>query len=232
MKNRAERALLAASFVALLVAAGCGSDSKTTTDSTGSGSGSSTTSTTAPSTAQPDDAVWPFADSETRYSEPEPAAEGFAVDYLGFVDPVIGTFMADDSRSGEVTVQPNSSGPVTTVALRKLTTDETWWVQAATTPNLQLEVPAANASITSPVTLSGRSTAFEGTVSVEIRQDGTVTPVGTDFVTGGANGELGPFSEAIGYTPPAAASGAIVLKTFGGEEGILWEASVVRVQFG
>ncbi len=219
-------------LVAVLLAVGCGSDAKTSGAGGSSSSSSSTSSTTIPSTEQPDDAIWPFAESTTRYSQPEAAAAGFAVDYLGFVSPVMGAFAAGDTRSGEVTVQPTPSGPVTTVAVRQLTDDDTWWVLAATTPNLQLEGPAPDSSITPPVTISGQSTAFEGTVTVEVREDGTVTPIGSDFVTGGANGELGPFSKAIPFTPATATSGAIVLKTFGGENGVVWESSVVRVRFG
>ncbi len=233
MQHSRTRALFVVVFVALLVAAGCGSDSKTSSGAGGSSSSSSSTSsTTIPSTEQPTTAIWPFAESTTRYSEPEAAAAGFAIDYLGFVTPVMGAFAAGDNRSGEVTVQPTASGPVTTVAVRQLTNDDTWWVLTATTPNLQVEAPAANTSITTPVTISGQSTAFEGTVSVEIRQDGTATPVGSDFVTGGANGEFGPFSKAIAFTTPTATVGAIVLKTFGGENGVVWETSVVRVRFG
>jgi len=230
MRTRVRRALPAILLVALLVAAGCGSGSKTTTAS--SRSTTSTSSTLPRPAAQPDTAVWPFADSTTRYADPERAAEGFAVDFLGFVDPVIGAFTPGDSRSGEVTVQARSTGPVTTVVVRKLTADGTWWVLAAATPNLQLRSPTAGTSITSPVTLTGQGTAFEGTVNVEVRQDGTLTPVATDFVTGGGNGEMGPFSKAITFSPPTASGGAIVLKTLGGENGVVWEASVVRVQFG
>jgi hypothetical protein len=233
MSLRRERALVPALLVLIaLLATGCGNDSDSSGSDSSSSSSTSTTTTTIPSTEQPATAIWPFTDSTTRYSEPAAAAEGFAIDYLGFATPVIGTFAAGDSRSGEVTVQPTPTGPVTTVAVRQLTNDDTWWVLAAITPNLQLQVPNANTSITSPVTLSGESTAFEGTVTVEVREDGTVTPVGSDFVTGGANGEFGPFSKAISFTPPTAASGAIVLKTFGGENGVVWEATVIRVQFG
>jgi hypothetical protein len=218
--------------MALVVASvltGCGSGSKTT-PSTRTPS-SSSTSTAAPSEVQPTTAVWPFASSSTRYADPVKAVRGFATTYLGFVDPVVGRFRQGDLRSGEVVVRPTSSGPETTVTVRKLRPDDTWWVLAASTPSLQLRSPPAMASITSPVNLSGESTAFEGTVSVEIRQDDTLTPVTKDFVTGGANGEMGPFSKAISFPSPTATGGSIILKTFGSENSVLWEATVVRVQF-
>lgn len=217
-------------LVVASVLAGCGSESKST-PSTRREPSSSSTSAAGPSTVQPATAVWPFASSSTRYSDPVQAVRGFATTYLGFVDPVVGPFMQGDLRSGEVVVRPTSSGPETTVTVRELGPDGTWWVLAASAPSLQLRSPPAMASITSPVTLSGESTAFEGTVSVEIRQDGTLTPVAKDFVTGGANGEMGPFSKAISFPQPTASDGSVILKTFGTENSVLWEATVVRVQF-
>ncbi|MBK5287216.1 MAG: hypothetical protein JJE46_01995 [Acidimicrobiia bacterium] len=211
------------------VLAGCGSGSKTVPST--SGPSSSSTSAPGRSTVQPGTAVWPFASSSTRFSDPVKAVRGFATTYLGFVDPIVGRFRPGDVRSGEVIVRPTSSGPETTVTVRKLGPDDTWWVLAASAPSLGLESPSALTSITSPVTLSGTSTAFEGTVSVEIREDGTLTPVATDFVTGGANGEMGPFSKAISFSTPTATSGSVILKTFGTENNVLWEATVVRVQF-
>ena len=215
-------------MVVTSVVTGCGSGSKSTSTP---GRSSSSTSTAAPSTVQPATAVWPFASGATRYSDPVKAVRGFATTYLGFVDPVVGQFRQGDLRSGEVIVKPTGSGPETTVTVRKLSPDNTWWVLAASAPNLELQSPSAMASITSPVTLSGRSTAFEGTVSIEIRQDGRLAPVGTDFVTGGANGQIGPFSKAISFPTPTASGGSIILKTFGTENNILWEATVVRVRF-
>ncbi len=217
--------------VALVVAwvlTGCGSSSTSTPSTSGP---SSSAAPAAPSTVQPATAVWPFASDSLRYSDPVKATRGFATTYLGFVDPVVGRFRQGDRRSGEVVVRPTGSGPETTVTVRKLGPDDTWWVLAASAPSLRLQSPPAMASITSPVTLAGESTAFEGTVSVEIRQDGSLAPVATDFVTGGANGRMGPFSKAIAFSTPTATGGSIVLKTFGTEDSVLWEATVVRVQF-
>ena len=41
-------------------------------------------------------AVWPLPDSETRYTDPVEAARGFAVDFVGFIDPVLGEFLVAD----------------------------------------------------------------------------------------------------------------------------------------
>lgn len=218
-----------------LVAAGCGSKSSDTTAETTSSTASTSTSiatTSTPSTApQSETAVWPFSSSSTRYADPVEAARSFAVSYLGFVDPVVGPFQQGDTRSGEVVIKPNASGPSTTVLVRMLGPDDSWWVLGASTPNLQLQSPAAYALVTSPVTLSGQSTAFEATVNFEIRQDGTTTPLAADFFMGGSMGEMGPFSKSETFATPTAPHGAIVLMTSSAENGHLWEATVVPVTF-
>lgn len=175
--------------------------------------------------------MWPFVTDSTRYRDPVGAARGFAVRYLGFVDPVVGAFMQGDSRSGEVVIRPSRTGPETTVIIRKLAPDETWWVLGASTANLRLRSPAWNAPIASPVALSGASTAFEGTVNVEIRQDGTLTPLASSIVIGGSMGQIGPFSKAVSFPAPLAKRGAVVLKTLSAKDGSIAEASVVRIRF-
>jgi hypothetical protein len=175
--------------------------------------------------------VWPFVTDSTRYRDPVQAAKGFAVKYLGFVDPLVGAFMQGDSRSGEVVVRPSSTGPETTVIVRKFAPDETWWVLGATTANLQLRSPKWNASIASPVRLSGQSTAFEATVNVQIRQDGTLTPLASNVVMGGSMGQMGLFTKAVSFSKPTAERGALILETLSAKDGNIAEATVLRIQF-
>jgi hypothetical protein len=231
MRPNVRRALVAFAAVGLLLA-GCG------TDSDGDGATTTTTtptdtavSTSAPTAEQPETAVWPFASSATRFDDPVAAATSFAVDYLGFVDPVIGEFQGGDSRSGEVAIRPTDDGPVTTVFVRMVTSDESWWVLGAATANLQLESPEAVAAISSPVTLAGQSTAFEATVNVEIRQDDSMEPLAEDIVMGGSMGDMGPFSKEVTFATPQAEAGAIILKTYSAEDGTILEAGVLRVGF-
>ena len=186
--------------------------------------------TTAPIPADTSTAVWPTASSTTRYTTPVAAATGFATDFVGFVDPVVGEFRAGDSRSGEVPVKPNATGPETTVLVRQLGNDSTWWVLGASTPNIQVASPAALATISSPVALHGTSTAFEATVDVEIRADGAAQPVGKGFVMGGANGQMGPFDGSLTFSAPAATGGAVVFSTHSAETGHVTEATVIRVR--
>jgi hypothetical protein len=234
---------LVVAVVASVLLASCGGSSdgpaasttaKTTTtvSSTTTTKPSATTTSSVPDAGQPEQAVWPFASTDTRFSDPAAAAKAFATDYLGFVDPVVGSFQQGDARSGEVAIRPQSSGPVTTVLVRQLTADGSWWVIGAATDNIQLTSPEAMAAITSPVVMSGTSTAFEATVDVEVRQDDTMEPLAKDFVMGGSMGTMGPFSKEIAFGPQSADAGAVVLTTHSAEDGSIWEATVVRVSFG
>lgn len=236
VRTRPASAAVTAFVLLAVVIAGCGSAAPSSTITTALPPSASTStptssSTTTPPTVQPDTAIWPFAASILGYQAPVEAARTFAVNYLGFVDPVIGPFQPGDSRSGEVSLQPAASAPVTTVLVRKLTSAGTWWVVGAATANLRLESPTALAAIASPVVLSGQSTAFEATVNVQVRQDGSLAPLKEDIVMGGANGVMGPFSKAVAFPPPTSRAGAIVMKTMSAKDGTIWEATVIRVSF-
>lgn len=214
-------------------------DEPTTVDTTTSSTTTSTTTepdTTRSTEPAPDGdtatAVWPLASTAQRFEDPVAAARSFAVDYVGFTDPVMGEFLQGDSRSGEVEVRAVPDGPVTTVFVRQLGPDDSWWVLGSATANIEVDEPAALATISSPVTLAGRARAFEGTVNVEVRADGTEEPLATDFVTGRGDGTLGPFSKDVAFPSPGSGGGAVLFTTLSMENGQVWEAGVVRVSFG
>lgn len=187
--------------------------------------------TVAPAPVDTSTAVFPYATGGLRFDDPVAAARGFAVDFLGFADPVVGEFMAGDSRSGEVPVRPVSDGPVTTVMVRQLGADGTWWVLGSATADVAVDSPAAMAAVASPLTVTGRALAFEGNVSVEVRQDGSTGALGSGYVTGGGD-VMRPFSGQIEFSTPTAEHGAVVFLTHSAENGQVWSASTVRVQFG
>lgn len=219
---------------AALVLAGCGGDDEGATPTTAR---PTTTSTVAPTTStttavDTSTAVWPWASSTTRYTDPVAAAKGYAVDFVGFRDPIVGEFMQGDSRSGEVEVRAKAAGPATTVFVRQLGADDTWWVLGSATGNIELTVPDTGAIVTSPLQLAGRARAFEGTVQVEVREDGRRQPIGSGVVTGSGDGTLGPFEGSVTFTAPAARDGALVLLTTSAEDGRVWEAGAIRLHFG
>jgi len=222
------RAALFVASLALVVGA-CGSSKTTSTATTAA---PNTTSPTPAAALDASTAVFPTEAGAARYQDPVAAATGFATDYVGFVSPVVGPFHAGDPRSGEVEVRPAANGPVTTVIVRQLGPDDSWWVLGAATANIALSEPAAQAAISSPVALKGTSTAFEGTVQTQVREDDNVSPLGEGFVTGGGMGTMGPFDGTLAFTPPTATYGAVMLSTISQENGSVWEATVVRVRVG
>ncbi len=234
-----------ATILLLSVAAtACSSDAKKSTPATTTAAPATTTSTSAttvppatttPTSAAPTDplatAVWPSSAAAVRYHDPVASARAFATSYLKFVNPVVGAFQQGDSRSGEVEIRPSSSGPVTTVFVRQLLSDDTWWVLGAATAHIVVTEPAALAAITSPVRLRGSSTAFEATVQVSIRQDNSDKPLADGYVMGGANGQMGPFDTTLKFASPTSTSGALVLYTVSAADGKVSEAAVMRIRF-
>ena len=65
-----------------------------------------------------------------------------------------------------------------------------------------LLAPAEGATVSSPVEISGYGTAFEGTVSWEVRKAGTDGPaVAEGFTQAGATGEFGGFTDSVELEP-------------------------------
>ncbi|MGB5755532.1 MAG: Gmad2 immunoglobulin-like domain-containing protein [Acidimicrobiales bacterium] len=212
-----------------------------TTDTTSSTSTTSSTVTTASTTSSGstsstldprpyESAVWPWFDSTTRYREPTAAAEGFAVDFLGFDEPLIGEFQQGDSRSGEVEIRPTADGPVTTVLVRLLGSDDSWWVLGSVNEDIVIDEPDALDRIDSPLTVTGSAMAFEGVVGLELRADGDRDPLIDGFVMGGGT-SVEPFDKSFTWTNPGTGSGALILMTSSAEDGRPWAASVLRVRF-
>jgi hypothetical protein len=158
------------------------------------------------------------------------AARAFALDFVGFSDVVAGPFRAGDARSGEVEIRDKGTGPATTVMLRKLGTDGSWWVIGAATEYISVTSPGAGEDIASPVTVSGSAHTWEGVVKVEVRQDGSREPLGSGVVTGGGD-MMRPFSGSIAFSTPTQPYGALVLVSHSGENGQIVQASVQRVAF-
>jgi hypothetical protein len=175
-------------------------------------------------------AVYPFGPAGSGFDDPVALVSAFAQDWIGFTDPIVGEFMAGDSRSGEVEVRPLADGPVTMVFVRQLGPDNSWWVLGTATANITVDQPSTGATVSSPVTVSGNALAFEGNVAVEVRQDGSVEPIGSRTVTGGGD-VMRPFQGQIQYSTPSQQYGALVFMTRSAMDGRVWEAAVLRVQF-
>jgi hypothetical protein len=177
------------------------------------------------------------------FATPRDAAAAFARDFLGMPNPSVGEFQQGDARSGEIVIHPKPTGTqATTLALREY--DSQWYVLAANADNLELDTPAADARISSPVHLTGRSIAFEGHVNVAVlRYDTTMQctrptdSCGSDpgvyantyFVGHGT--EKAPFETDVTFTHPQGPYGYVVLWTYSAEDGSMSEAAVRLVRF-
>jgi hypothetical protein len=188
--------------------------------------------TTTPSTVAPpagETAVWPQVGGR-RTTDAVAAARSFAVDYLGFRDPIVGPLRAGDSWSGEIEVRPSSQGPVTTVLVRRLSGDGTWSVLGAATADIEITSPGLLDPVRSPVAVRGAGRAFEGNILVEVRDDDATTALGTGFVTGGGD-VVRPFEGRVDFRAPSTPRGALVLHTTSAEDGRVWQAAVLRISF-
>jgi hypothetical protein len=117
------------------------------------------------------------------------------------------------------------------VQLRRYTNG---WVATGAKANHAIEVdePLPFTRIQSPVTVSGLSVAYEGTVHVTVTEDrrGADRVLGRGFVNGGAS-ELAPFSGRIPFARPTGDAGWVI---FSGDTGIdagIFSATAVRVRF-
>lgn len=188
-----------------------------------------TTTVVPPPAVDTSNAVYPFVGGPV-FDDPVEAATGFARSYAGFTDPIVGPFMQGDSRSGEVEIRPVADGPVTTVFVRQLGPDDSWWVLGTATANIATDRPGPGELISSPVSLAGNALAFEGNVQVQVRQDGTLQPLGTGFVTGGGD-VMRPFQGQLEFSAPSQPYGAILFLTHSAADGRVWEAAIFRVRF-
>lgn len=175
--------------------------------------------------------VWP-APGSSGFSTPDEAARRFAIDLAGFRDPVLGEFQSGDARSGEIAVRPGPSGPVTTVLLRQVAGDESWWVIGAQSDDIVIDQPRTGDRIAGSLDVSGRARAFEGHVDVALHQHGVDKPVVTGFVTGRGDGVLGEFDEVFDVPAGTTGSGVLVLIAASGDDGTAWTVAAVPVSLG
>lgn len=196
---------------------------------------------------------------ETRWDDPVEVTRAFAVDYLGMVDPVVGEARPvsasgeADAGAVEVVLRPRgeSGAPVasgaldTTVTLGPLGEDGAgpWNVVSASARNIEVPVrrvvtpfgqpPFGFSEVTSPLFVSGLSSAYEGTFYVEVRQSGMEVgeALAETFLMGGAGAELESFSGSISFEQPTTDAGALVLFTISTATGATEAATVIDVSF-
>ena len=199
----------------------------TTTTTTTSAPATSTTTILDPTWV----ATWPTSSSSIRYATPTAAALGFAKSVLHMTSPVARAFQQGDTRSGEVPIVTTANGPVTTVLVRQLTSDNSWWVLGSACAAVNIATPHALDTVSSPLSLSGESTAFEAVINYALYQDDVTTALASGTTMGGSNGVMGPFSTTLTFAAPTQRYGVLVVYTRSAKDGSVLEASAIRVAF-
>jgi Immunoglobulin-like domain of bacterial spore germination len=196
-----------------------------------SGSTTSTPSTTSTTTSTPRDGAGAVA-----------AAREFLARELGMTNLVATPFRFTDARTGEVgfrhkfgeggRVLPQTGPPAVVVRLYRLPAG--WWVLGVRGRSIQVDEPVRLQRISSPLTVTGKASAYEGTVYVKVTQDqpGRDLVLGQGFVTGSGDANLGPFAGRIDFRRPTAEAGWVIFYDAAndGSDGIL-QATAVRVRF-
>lgn len=225
-------------LIGLIVMAACGGDGTPSPDSE-----APTSSTTlAPSTTEPDSAttttepvvleqtaLWPAP--SVVFTSPRAAAEDFVVQVLG-VPPLVGDFMAGDSRSGEIEVFSPGDPPSlrSILLLRQLGPNNGWFVIGTLNDKAFITNPESGRQVTAgPITVEGLAEGFEATVIIEAFIAGRAEPVLDREVTMAGNfGEASPFSVTLdlsdaapGDTVLIVVRGGVGLETDPGEFGAI-----------
>jgi hypothetical protein len=172
----------------------------------------------------------------------EQAAKATAVAFLrelGMRDPVAATYRRTGAATAEVGLHPRAAeggrpfDKVTTqVQLHRYTNG--WVPTGAKAADIEVAQPLPFARILSPLTVSGQSVTYEGTVHVTVTQDrrGPDHVLGKGFVNGGGT-ELAPFLGTVRFaspTPGIDAGWVVFSGDTGADTGII-EATAVRVRF-
>ena len=194
--------------------------------------------TTDPSPApkpKPNPTPKPPADRDAQ------AAKAAAVTFLrelGMRDPVAASYHRTGEVIAQVGLHPRTGegdrrlDQVTTVVdLHRYTNG--WVPTGARADSIEVDQPLPFARIQSPVTVSGQSVAYEGTVHVSVLQDrrGPDRVLGKGFVTGGGT-ELAPFNGSIRFADPTnGVAGWVVFSGDTGADTGIISATAVRVRF-
>jgi len=201
------------------------------TTATNPGDTTTTTTNTPPSVIPQFDeqAIWPFASSSQTFTTPEAAAKSFAVEYLGMRNARVGNACCSPDTAF-VEIFPNDrSTAATVVHVRPRPHGDKpsdWIVTSADSDQITVDTPKPNDPLSSSLTISGKSVAFEATLGIQLRPLDSTTPVFQGNTNGGST-DMQPFSTTI--SPPATDQ-PLVLVVFEGDAsgaGDMTKATVI-----
>lgn len=180
-------------------------------------------------------AIW--SSSESPAETPESAAEAAVASLIG-VTPVLGDFMAGDSRSGEMVVfSPGETTPVerSLLLLRRLGSDDRWSVIGAINSAMTIDEPETASVVPAGLlTVSGSGRGFEGLIVVSAHRIGDrVESIDQETTTGGSLERSEPFRVVLDLsdTDPGDVI-AIVVRGGVGLEDDPGEFSAIPIRIG
>ncbi|HVL05673.1 MAG TPA: GerMN domain-containing protein [Acidimicrobiales bacterium] len=199
--------------------------------------------------------IWPFATKaeldayaaggERTYRDPVVTARDFMTRYVGMDNPVDFAPRTTGSGTVEVPMGPRYAEgrtplpdprPRFTVIVRQLGAQGAsgpWTVTEVVAPDIVVTAPRPLDRITSPVRLTGQAHAFEGTVSVQVREDGMLAgrSLGKGFVTGGGDMKR-PYSGEVTFRSSTRPGGAVLYTELSAADGQnILQVAAVRVRF-
>jgi hypothetical protein len=200
---------------------------------------SQTPTTVAPEGVDADQVLWPDPAGELT-TDPLDAVRGFLGEQLDIADPPLSPFRETEPGVGEVDVHARGEAGQTldrvasTVTVRRLDGVH-WFVTATASADLEIDTPEPLATVSPPVTVSGRARGFEGTVNARVldRFDGGGVESDSAVGTGGS-GSLEPFSAEVSFVASGTERGVLYAQTdSGGSSGIAsFTAFPVRLSEG
>jgi hypothetical protein len=200
------------------------------------------TSSTVPTTTVPamDESVgiWPFVtaaeadDKAIELSFNPTSATAVAVAFLSTFAGMEARGPATEPEAHDVRERAvrlsHGGGGGTTVELRRIGSSDRWTVVGAEADGLVLDAPAVGGG---SVRVTGRATAFEGTVVVSVLDRGRPpTLLGRAPVTG-EQGELRPFAGEVRFDPGPGTLGVVVAVTESAEDGSVEQVAAVPVRW-
>jgi hypothetical protein len=198
-----------------------------------------TASTTVPppsSSVDADQVLWPDPAGELT-TDPLDAVRGFLGEQLDIADPPLSQFREMEPDVGEVDVHARGEAGqmldriASTVTLRRLDGVH-WFVTAAASGDLEIDTPEPLATVSSPVTVSGRARGFEGTVNARVldRFDGGGVESDSAIGTGGG-GSLEPFSAEVSFAASGTERGVLYAQTDSGVSNGIPSFTAIPVRF-
>lgn len=199
--------------------------------------------------------IWPFATkaeldayaagTDKAYRDPVATAREFMTRYVGMDNPV--DFPSRTTAPGQVEVPmgpryAEGRTPLTNpqarfgVIVRQLGAQGAsgpWTVTEVVAFDITPATPKALDTITSPVRLTGSARAFEGNVSVQIREDGMLAgqSLGKGFVTGGGDVKR-PYSGDVTFRAPTKPGGAVLYTELSAADGQnIMQVAATKVRF-